>query len=79
MYSPPRASTGRANGVCLTIQRYSHTPQGAAHTCSRLLIHAAGRTPVHPREPGVVRHPPHTCVMAEQCAQTCMPRRPDPD
>jgi hypothetical protein len=26
---------------------------------SRPLIPAAGRTPVHPREPGAVRHPPH--------------------
>eukprot|EP00966_Prymnesium_polylepis_P324567 7380598-Prymnesium_polylepis.1 len=50
---------------------------------SRRLIYAAGRTPVHPPTPanrgGGVRHPPHTCVTAEPCDQTCMPRRPDPD
>ena len=79
------------NGVRLTIQRYSHTPQGAGGSCewpqrtsinpysSRPLIPASGRTPVHPREPGAVRHPPHTCATAESCAQTCMPPRPDPD
>jgi hypothetical protein len=79
------------NGVRLTIQRYSHTPQGAGGSCewpqrtsinpysSRPLIPAAGCTPVHPRESGAVRHPPHTCVTAESCAQTCMPHRPDPD
>jgi hypothetical protein len=46
---------------------------------SRLLIHAAGRTPVQPREPRAVRHPPHTRGTAEPCAQTCMPHGPDPD
>jgi hypothetical protein len=63
-----------AGGSCEWPQRTSINPYS-----SWPLIPAAGRTPVHSRDPGAVRHPPHTCVTAEPCAQTCMPRRPDPD